>query len=170
LSRVEDPNNSSGLAAGAIPPSPFDSQLETKAKNEADETPRQPFDAQVEAELMREFQRPDAPFGMTARVVATMGVLAIVALLFVIMMPGFRRSDTASSFSADVQQFKAALSRKPEQQPPSEDAARPAIAEFQSLLASSNGAAARADHDKPDELLRQFKQWRQKTNSAANGQ
>ncbi len=119
---------------------------------------------------MRELQRPDAPFGMTARVVVTMGVLAIVALLFVIMMPGFRRPDTASSFSADVQQFKAALSRNPQQQPPSEDAARPAIAEFQSLLASSNDAAARADHDQSDELLRQFKQWRQKTNSAANGQ
>jgi hypothetical protein len=170
LSRVEDPNNSSGLAAGAIPPSPFDSRLETKAKIKADETPRQPFDARVEAEFMRAFQRPDTPFGMTARVVVTMGALAIVALLFVIMMPGFRRSDTASSFSADVQQFKAALSRKPEQPPPSEDATKPAIAEFQSLLASSNDAAARADHDKSDELLRQFKEWRQKTNSAASGQ
>jgi hypothetical protein len=170
LSRVEDPKNSSAPAAGAIPPTPFDSRPETKANLKADESPRRPLDAQVGAEFMREPQRPDAPFGMTARMAATMGVLAIVALLFVIMMPGFRQSDTSSSFSADVQQFKAALSRKPQQSPPSEDVAKPAIAEFQSLLASSGDAAAQADHDQSNELLRQFMQWRQKTNSAANAQ
>jgi hypothetical protein len=170
LSRVEDPKNSSALAAGAIPPNPFDSRLETKANNKADESPRRTFDAQAGAEFMRELQRPDVPFGMTARMVATLGVLAIVALLFVIMMPGFRQLDSASSFSADVQQFKAALSRKPQQPPPTDDAPKPAIAEFQSLLASSSDAAAQANHDPSDELLRQFMQWRQKTNSAANAQ
>jgi hypothetical protein len=58
------------------------------------------------------------------------GFSAIVALLFVILMPGFRRPDTASSFSADVQQFTAALPPRSQDQQSSEDTAKPAIEQF----------------------------------------
>jgi hypothetical protein len=176
LSRVEDPKNNpenspAPVAGAAPPPAPFNSRLGTKAHDKADRSPRQRLDAQVGAELselMRELQRPDAPFGVTARMAVMVGLLAFVALLFVIVMPNFRQPDSAASFSATVQQFTAAL--PPRHQPPSEHATRPAIAEFHSLLAPSSEPATQADHDQSDELLRQFMQWRQKTNSAANAQ
>jgi hypothetical protein len=197
LSRVEDPEKSPVRATGAVKPStPLGSHLATKAGEKVRESSqessqesgqetrqeslRRPPGAQAVDELSaltRELDRSNAPFGITPRMAATMGFLAVVALLFVIMMPSFRQSDTASSFSADVQQFKAALSRQPQQQPPSVDTARPAIAEFQSLLgpssepvAPSSEPAAQADRDQSDELLRQFMQWRQKTNSGARAQ
>jgi len=197
LSRVEDPEKSPVRATGAVKPStPLGSQLATKASEKVQESSQESGQesgqesrqeslrrlpgAQAVDELSaltRELDRSNAPFGITGRMAATMGFLALVALLFVIMMPSFRQSDTASSFSADVQQFKAALSRKPQQQPSREDAARPAIAEFQSLLgpssepvAPSSEPAAQADRDQSDELLRQFMQWRQKTSSGARAQ
>ena len=177
-------------ATGAVKPStPLGSQLATKASEKVQESSQESGQesgqesrqeslrrlpgAQAVDELSaltRELDRSNAPFGITGRMAATMGFLALVALLFVIMMPSFRQSDTASSFSADVQQFKAALSRKPQQQPSREDAARPAIAEFQSLLGPSSEPAAQSGRDQSDELLRQFMQWRQKTSSGARAQ
>jgi hypothetical protein len=172
LSRVEDPEESPGRAAGAfLPSTPIDSQLKAKALEQADRSLRQPLAAEVVDEfaaLMRE-PRSNAPFGITGRVAATVGILAFVALLFLILMPGVQQHDTAQSLSADVQQFKAALSRKSQPQPSSGETAKPAIAEFQSLLTPSSGEqAALADHDQNDILLRKFLQWRQKTDSAAN--
>jgi hypothetical protein len=173
LSRVEDPEQNSERAAGAISPlTPFASQFETKAPDKADGPPRQPLDPRIVDRLTdftrRELDRSGAPFGITGRMAATMGFLAIVALLIVIMMPSFQHSDTASSFTADVQQFTAALARQPQPQPPSDGAARPAIADFKSLLASSSERAAQPDQS--DGLLRQFMQWREKAKPAANAQ
>jgi len=182
LSRVEDPEKSPVRAAGATePPTPFDSRPESKAhesladessahESSTRESSRRPRDA-----LARELKLPNALFGVSIRTAATVGFLAIVALLFMMLMPGFRRADTASSFSADVQQFTSGLSpqsqdRQSQDQQSSEEAAKPAIEQFQRLLAASSEPAAQADRDPSDKLLRRFMQWRLKTSSAENAQ
>jgi len=147
----------------------------------SDQSPRPPPDAQVAADVSAsapDLEPLNALLSLTGRVAATTVFLAIAVLLFVIMMPGFRQADNASTFSADVQRFTAALPRQPERQPTGGDAAKaaivdapkPAIAQFQSLLASSGQPAAQAGNDRSDTLLRQFMLWRQKTNSAGNAQ
>jgi hypothetical protein len=179
LSRVEDPEENRAAAARAIQqPTPFDSPLEARASETTHQPPRPP-EGQVEADdlaVAPELKPLNALFGLTGRVAATTAFLAIAVLLFVIIMPGFRRVDNASTFSADVQRFTAALSRQPERQPSDGDAAKatvvapakPAIAQFQSLIASSGEPAAQAERS--DTILRRFMLWRQKTNSAGNAQ
>jgi hypothetical protein len=72
-------------------------------------------------------------------------------------------------FAAAVQSFTTALS----QQHQSEDAPKPARAEFQSLLASGDTAQA-AEREQPgkesDKVLQQFLQWRQKANPSEAAQ
>ncbi len=105
----------------------------------------------------------------------TVGFLAAVALLLVILVLDFRQPDAASSFAADVQRFTAALppafpDRQLQNQPSNEETAAPATEQLRGLLAASGGPAAEADHDPSDDLLRRFMQWRLKTSSAENAQ
>ena len=177
MSRVEDPENSPVRTAGPIqPPTAFDSRRESIThQSSARVSSRRRRDA-----LARELKLPNALFGVSVRTAAAVGFSAIVALLFVILMPGFRRPDAASSFSADVRQFTAALppqsqdrqsqDQQLQNQPSSEDAAKPAIEQFQRLLASPSEPAAQADRDPSDKLLQRFMQWRLKTSSADNAQ
>jgi hypothetical protein len=152
------------------PPAPLDSQLESAVY----ESLRRPLDPQLLGEtraLARELERRGSLFGLTGRLAAAIGISAIIALFFVIMMPA-RQPDSAQSFSATVQSFTSALSQQqPQQQQPqqqqaqSADARKPALAEFQSLLTASDSAQAaeREQTDKQgDKLLQQFLQWRQK--------
>jgi hypothetical protein len=107
---------------------------------------------------------PARPPRSNARRAATvMGVSAIIALFFVIMMPIARQPDSTQLLATAVQSFTTALSQEHQ----SEDAATPALAEFQSLLASGDiaQAAEREQPEKePDKVLQQFLQWRQKAN------
>jgi hypothetical protein len=111
----------------------------------------------------REMERRGTLFGVAGRLVAANGVSAIIALFFVIMMPAGRQPDRTQLFAAAVQSFTAALS----QQHQSEDTPTPALAEFQSLLASGDTAQA-AEREQPekesDKVLQQFLLWRQKAN------
>jgi len=111
-----------------------------------------------------------AIFGGTGRLAAAVGVSAAIALLFVTMMPGLRQPDGRQSFSAAVEPFAAALS----QQRQGDDASRPALSEFQPLLAGSDtGPAterAQTDARQSDKVLQQFLQWRQKANPSAAAQ
>jgi hypothetical protein len=196
LSRVEDPENSSVnspvRAGGATQqPAPLDSRLESKAQESSvQESPIQESSAQEASAqelllwardaLAHEFKLPNALFGVGIRTVAAVGFAAVVALLFVLLMPGDRRTDTASSFSADVRQFTAALppqAQDPQPQGPQsqgrpsrEDAAKPVIEQFKRLLAPPGAPAAQADRDPPDTLLQRFVRWRLKTSSAETAQ
>jgi len=150
------------------PPAPLDPQLE----NAVYETLRRPIDPKLLGEtraLARELERRNSLFGLTGRLVAAIGVSAIIALFFIVMMPA-RQRDTAASFQTAVQSFTTALSQQPSQPVPAEDAKKPALAEFQSLLAASDNTAQAAEREQTDKqsdkLLQQFMQWRQnqKTN------
>jgi len=156
------------------PPAPLDSQLEHAVY----ESLRRPIDPQLLGEtraLARELERRGSLLGLTGRLAAASGISAIIALFFVIMMPA-RQPDSAQSFSATVQSFTSALSQQqPQSQQPqpqqqqaqSDDAGKPALAEFQSLLTANNAQAAeREQTDKQgDKLLQQFLQWRQKNST-----
>ena len=71
--------------------------------------------------------------------------ISIIALFFVIMLPAALQPDSTQFFAAAVQSFTTALS----QQYQSEDAPKPALAEFHSLLASGDTAQA-AEREQPE--------------------
>ena len=186
MSRVEDPEDNSARAAGATqPPSPFDSPSEPNAHESSapDSSIHELLQSTREA-LARESEQPKALFGVSFRTIAAVAVSAVVALLLVILISGVRQSDTASSFSVDVQQFKAALSSqskdrekqdqqaqdRQQDQPPSKEPAKPTTEQFQRLFASSGKPAAPPDREPSDKLLQRFMQWRQKNGSAENAQ
>ena len=149
------------------PPAPLDTSLESAVY----ESLRRPIDPKLLGEtraLTREFERRGSVLGVAGRIAAAVVVSAIIALFFVVMMPA-RQQDNAASFATTVQSFTTALSQQPSQPLPTEDAKKPALAEFQSLLAASDTAQAaeREQTDKQsDKLLQQFMQWRQ--NQKAN--
>lgn len=154
------------------PPAPLDPQLE----NAVYETLRRPIDPKLVGEtraLARELERRNSLFGLTGRLVAAIGVSAIIALFFIVMMPA-RQRDTAASFQTAVQSFTTALSQQQQppqpQQQPNDDTKKPALAEFQTLLTSDTAQAAEREQSErqSDKLLQQFLQWRQKSAPADN--
>jgi Sec-independent protein translocase protein TatA len=154
------------------PPAPLDPQLE----NAVYETLRRPIDPKLLGEtraLARELERRNSLFGLTGRLVAAIGVSAIIALFFIVMMPA-RQRDTAASFQTAVQSFTTALSQQQQppqpQQQPNDETKKPALAEFQTLLTSDTAQAAEREQSErqSDKLLQQFLQWRQKSAPADN--
>jgi hypothetical protein len=152
--------------------------LDAQLENAVHESLRRPIDPTVVGEprvgLTPELERQSAMFGLAGRLAMAIGAAAVIALFLVFWMPASRQADSAASLSATVQSFTSALARQPQPQtqPQSEDAPKPALAEFQSLLKSTNAAqapqnaqpAATAQPDQPpsDKALQQFLTWRQK--------
>jgi hypothetical protein len=140
--------------------------LDSRLENAVYQSLRRPLDSQATSEtrpLAREMRRRGTLLGHAGRLVAAIGVSAIIAQLFVIMMPAARQPDNTQVFAADVQSFATALSRQHRSEAPP----RPALAAFQSLLASDDTAQA-DEREQPekqsDRVLRRFLQWRQKAN------
>jgi hypothetical protein len=134
-------------------PASFDSQLESAVSDAL----RHPLDP----EIMRE---PDlekkALWTVAARFAAAIGVAALVALFFVVAVPGSRQGDSEpSTFSGIAQSIKNALSQS------GETSQKPAINEFQALLASTPPSPPAAS-EQPGQLLQQFMQWREKPDPA----
>jgi hypothetical protein len=153
------------LARPNSPPHSFDALLEEAVA----ESLRHPLDPQVMNEppgFVRELDRRMAILSVAGRFAAAIGVSAIVALFFVIMVPASRdysRQPDAdnSSVSGFLQSLKTALSQ-PRQK---DDDAKPALAEFQAILASPPPAApppATVTREESETLLQQFVQWQQK--------
>jgi hypothetical protein len=151
------------VTRGASPETPsfspvsFDTQLESAVSDAL----RHPLDP----ELMHEpdLESKKALWTVAARFAAAIGVAALVALFFVVAVPGSRQSDgetSASTFSNFAQSIKTALS------PSGEASPKPAINEFQSLLASTPPSAPPAS-EQDGKLLQQFMQWREKPDPAA---
>jgi hypothetical protein len=136
-------------------PVSFDSQLESAVSDAL----RHPLDP----ELMHEpdLESKKALWTIAARFAAAIGVAAVVALFFVVAVPGSRQGDgeQSSTFSNVAQSIKNALS------PSGEAAQKPAINEFQSLLASTPPSAPPAS-EQDGQLLKQFMQWREKPDPA----
>ena len=99
---------------------------------------------------------------VAARFAAAVGVAALVALFFVVGIPGSRQSDgeQASTFANFAQSVRNALPQ------PGDAAQKPAINEFQALLAATPASAPPAT-EPSGQLLQQFIQWREKPDPAA---
>jgi hypothetical protein len=140
------------------PAASLDTQLEN-AVSSALWHPLAPEVIQEPPGLAEEMDRGSALITVAGRFAAAVGVSAIVALFFVIMVPASRLPDSGGSASSGIMRsIKSALF-----QPSAREESKPAIAEFQPILAlaQSNQAAAREQSG----LLQQFMQWRQKPNS-----
>ena len=135
-------------------PTSYDSQLESAVSDAL----RHPLDP----ELMQEpgMGSKKALWTVAARFAAAIGVAALVALFFVVAVPGMRQSDgETSAFANLAQSIRNTLSS-------SGDASqKPALNEFQALLAATP-ASAPATSEKDNELLKQFMQWREKPDPA----
>ena len=149
------------VASEPFSPASFDTQLESAVSNAL----RHPLDPEVMHEPNLESKK--ALWSVAARFAAAIGVAALVALFFVVAVPGSRQSDAdqaeaqpqPSALSGVAQSIKSALSQK-------EAAQKPAINEFQALLASTPPSAP-AQSEQSNQLLEQFMQWREKPDQAA---
>ena len=141
----------------AFSPVSFDSQLESAVSDAL----RHPLDPEVMHEPNLESKK--ALWTVAARFAAAIGVAALVALFFVVAVPGSRQSDgeQSSTFSNVAQSIKNALFQS------GEASQKPAINEFQSLLASTPPSAPPAS-EQDGQLLKQFMQWREKPDPATS--
>ena len=142
----------------AVPfaPASFDSQLESAVSDAL----RHPLDP----EMMHEPEESKkALWTVAARFAAAIGVAALVALFFVVAVPGSRQSDSEGSTSALANLAQSIRNALPSS---GEASQKPALNEFQHLLASSP-ASAPAASEQDSQLLKQFMQWREKPDPAA---
>jgi len=156
-------------------PASLDTQLEKAVSNAL----WHPLDPEVIHEppgLAEELDRGSALITVAGRFAAAVGVSAIVALFFVIMVPASRLPDGGGS-SGIVKSIKSALFQPGQH----DEASKPAIAEFQPILASASAqsgqpapapaaAPAAAAREPSGPLLQQFMQWRQKPGAAETTQ
>jgi len=134
----------------------FDSQLESAVSDAL----RHPLDPEVMNDPDRESKK--ALWTVAARFAAAIGVAALVALFFVVAVPGSRQneSEPSSALASFAQSIRDALPQS------GEASQKPAINEFQSLLAASPASVPPAS-EQESQLLRQFMQWREKPDQAA---
>ena len=135
--------------------SSFDSQLESAVSDAL----RHRLDPEVMHEPGPEANR--ALWTVAARFAVAIGIAALVALFFVLAVPGSRQSDgEASAFSNFAQSIKTTLFQSTEASP------KPAISDFQALIAATPPSAPAAS-EQDSQLLHQFMQWREKPDPAS---
>jgi hypothetical protein len=128
-----------------------------------------PLDPEVIHEppgFAHEGDRRKALISVAGRFALAVGVSAIVALFFVIMIPVSRDhavqpDGSGSSITGLMQSVAAAVSQPPQK----DDGSKPALSEFQTILASTRTSQPAITHEQSETLLQQFLQWRQKPNS-----
>ena len=149
-------------------PAAFDSQLEGAVSNAL----RHPLDPEVmhEPGYPNELESRGALRSVTVRFAAAVGVSAMVALFFVVIVPASRQADgEASGPSGIVQSIKTALFQSgetntappPATSPAPAPATSPATSEFQALLATAQTNTP-PPQGQSGQLLNQFMQWQQK--------
>jgi hypothetical protein len=164
-SREKPEQRSSASRGMARDPIFSPASLDTQLENAVSDALWHPLDPEVIQEppgLADELDRRAALVSVVGRFAAAVGVSAIVALFFVIMVPASRLPDGAGTTPAGIlRSLKTALL-----QPGQRDEAKPAIAEVQPILASAQTTTQPATRAESEQLLQQFLQWRQKPNPA----
>ena len=135
-------------------PATFDSQLESAVSDAL----RHPLDPEMMHEPGAEPRRE--LWSVAARFGAAVGVSALVALFFVVVVPIARQAD--GDASGIIGSIKSALFQSSQK----DEAPKAAISEFQSILASTQSANP-ATPGQNGQLLKQFMQWQQKPNKTA---
>jgi hypothetical protein len=152
---------------GSAVPAPvaMDTQLE-KAVSEALRHPLDPEVINEPEELTRELRRM-AVLGVAGRFAAAVGVSALVALFFVVMIPASRSPDGFSLSTAGIiESIKASLPQsvaKDETPQPTPSASASVLAsELQTLLAATPPSSEPVTREQSEQLLQQFVQWQTK--------
>jgi hypothetical protein len=122
-------------------------------------------------EFVRELDRRTALISVARRFGPAVGVSALVALFFVFMVPASRdhaeQPDSgASSLSRIVHSIRTTLYQAVRR----DDDSRPALSEFQPVLASTPTSPPVMTHELSEALLQKFLQWRQKPDSTKPSQ
>jgi hypothetical protein len=133
------------------------------------------------ASRTRDLNRRAALLSVATRVAAVAGVVAVVALLFVIMKPASRQSVasstpsdiTGSTTTAPLQSSQGDVESKPALADPPQSSqgdvgSKPALAQFKALLASP--LSQPATHEQSQRLLQRFLQWRKKADTTETSQ
>jgi hypothetical protein len=146
--------------------SPSFNALYEEAVSKALQSPLDPEVIHESPEFVNELDRRLALIRVARRFAAAVGIAALVALFFVIMVPASRdyarpADGGASSFSGIWQSIRTALYQPPRR----DDDAKSALSEFQTLLASTRTSPPVITHEQSETLLQQFLQWRQKPDS-----
>jgi hypothetical protein len=132
-------------SALTVSPPSIDSMLEQAVSDSL----RRPLDPHVMPEppgFVRELDRRIALVSVAGRFAAAVGVSALVALFFVIMVPASRQSDGGGSFSAAFQSLRTALKQQPS---PQQDEARSALPDDSKSLVSEESRSVLPDDSKP---------------------
>lgn len=111
-------------------------------------------DADGEPELRR-----TTSFGVAGRFAAAAAFVATVVLLFIFVLPASRQSEASSPPS----EISGSIQNASPQVTQAESGAKPALSEFQNLLASAPDSKPARQEQSP-ELLQRFLQWAQKAN------
>ena len=118
-------------------------------------------------------QRRTGLFGVAGRFAAVAAFVMVVALLFVVISPALRQSGASSTPSEITGSTKSEITgmigTALPQSSKDQNEAKPALAEFQGVLASIP-ASKPATPEQPTQLLQQFLQWRQKTSATEGSQ
>jgi hypothetical protein len=187
-----DPSNPNDLSYYALRERAKSVPLSQEARSEPVRAPiAQPPSLDIRLKTPVYLRRPPAPeairpsavlervlrraalFGVAGRFAAVAAFVTVVALLFVLVSPALRNSDASSTSSEIITDsiksevtgsIKTALPQSSQ-----ENGAKPALAEFQGVLASAP-ASKPAIPEQPPQLLQQFLQWRQKANATEKSQ
>ena len=144
-------------AAPSLAPEPMDTQLEKAVSNAL----RHPLDPEVieEPEALTQELRRMAILGVAGRFAAAVGVSALVALFFVVMIPASRSPDGLNlSAAAMIESIKTALASQPSAE---NNGTQSAPSELQTLLATTPPSEP-VTREQSEQLLNQFVQWQQK--------
>jgi hypothetical protein len=118
-------------------------------------------------------QRRTGLFGVAGRFAAVAAFVMVVALLLVVISPALRQSGASSTPSEITGSTKSEITgmigTALPQSSKDQNEAKPALAEFQGVLASIP-ASKPATPEQPKQLLQQFLQWRQKASATEGSQ
>ena len=153
-------------------PSPFSREATAHPESELEEAVhaalRRPRDTEIISEpegFFHELDRRIALISVAGRFAAAVGVSAVVALFFVVMIPASRdfAGQTDGAPSGIIQFMKAALN----EQPAAAEDAKPGLCELQTILGAPQSQPV-ITHAQSETLLQQFMQWREKPTLARN--
>ncbi len=122
-------------------------------------------EAVLQSGVLRRDERRAALFSVASRFAAVAAFVVVVALLFIVMSPTLRQSDASSTSAETAGSIKSEVTGSIEtalpQSSQDQNGAKPALAEFQGVLASIPASKPATPEQSP-QLLQQFLQWRQK--------